>query len=77
MNSTTLWSHTKERIKEMEYNYCVVPLDDLFPHDKYSEGCACWPRVEEYENGAKLYIHNSFDGREKEELLVKKYSEAA
>jgi len=43
--------------------YCVVPTDDLWPHDEYSKDCPCGVRVEEFEN-AILYIHNSFDGRE-------------
>ena len=56
-------------------NYCVVPIDDLYPHDEYSEQCHCKPRVEEYGNGAKLYIHNSFDKREIDEFWREKISD--
>jgi len=40
----------------------IVPVNDLQVH-REDEHCSCNPRVE-YENGIKLVIHNSFDGRE-------------
>jgi len=60
---------------EDEMNYCVVPLHDLYPHDEYSERCMCVPVVEEFENGAKLYIHNAFDEREKDEQILARLME--
>ena len=56
-------------------NYCVVPLHDLYPHDEYSERCTCVPVIEEFENGAKLYVHNAFDEREKDEQTVARLME--
>ncbi len=44
--------------------YHVYPVDDLFEHDLTGDTCGCEPVVELFENGSKLVIHNSYDGRE-------------
>ena len=44
----------------------IVPNRDIFPHDLDGQ-CICKPGVEELENSAILFSHNSFDGREKNE----------
>lgn len=41
----------------------VVPVDDLKAHVD-GPGCACGPRVTCYENGNRVIVHNSYDGRE-------------
>jgi hypothetical protein len=40
--------------------YHVIPLNDLKPHTE-SVNCKCVPSVQE---GGKLIVHNSYDGRE-------------
>jgi len=40
-----------------------LPLDDLRPHLEAGEWCHCAPRIE-YKDGNKVFIHNSYDGRE-------------
>lgn len=41
----------------------VVPINDLKPHTDGPE-CACGPRVERFDNGNRVIVHNSYDGRE-------------
>lgn len=41
----------------------VLPLNDLKPHIE-SPACKCEPSVEIFENGNRLVVHNSWDGRE-------------
>lgn len=42
----------------------VVPVDDLKPHSRDGEYCACQPEVRTVESGNRLVIHNAYDGRE-------------
>lgn len=44
--------------------YHVYPLNDDRTHETDGDSCHCKPRVEEYENGGKVVIHNSYDCRE-------------
>lgn len=44
----------------------VVPVNDIKPHTEEDTTCECNPTVESHEGGL-LVIHNSFDGREKQE----------
>ena len=41
----------------------VVPVNDLKPHID-GPSCACGPRVECLDNGNRIIVHNSYDGRE-------------
>lgn len=41
----------------------VVPVNDLKPHIDGPD-CTCCPRVTCYENGNRVIVHNSYDGRE-------------
>lgn len=41
----------------------VIPVDDLKAHIE-SPDCACGPRVTCYDNGNRVIVHNSYDGRE-------------
>lgn len=47
----------------------VVPVRDARRHTIRYGQCWCQPRVEEYENGNTLAIHNSADRREVRELI--------
>lgn len=47
----------------------VIPVNDLKPHVE-SPDCACGPRVECFENGNRVIVHNSYDGREIVERAV-------
>ena len=43
----------------------ILPQADLKEHsDGRAESCACQPRIETFENGNKLIVHNAWDGRE-------------
>jgi hypothetical protein len=44
----------------------VYPVDDLIEHETghCGDDCVCGPDVEYGEEGAKLIIHHSLDGRE-------------
>lgn len=44
--------------------YHVYPLKDLHPHNLDGVECDCNPKIEDYENGGTVVIHNAFDGRE-------------
>ena len=51
----------------------VYPIEDEKPHDTENGGiCACNPSLEVEENGNCLVTHNSYDGREWNELSSKK-----
>lgn len=41
----------------------VTPNSDLFEHIE-SENCECEPRIQTMDNGNKVIIHNSYDGRD-------------
>ena len=41
----------------------VLPTNDLKEHEE-TEYCHCKPKVEVMENGNRIIIHNSYDGRE-------------
>jgi len=43
----------------------VTPINDLHDHEE-STTCKCGPSVK-FENGEMIVIHNSFDGRERNE----------
>lgn len=43
--------------------YHVLPYRDLKEHED-GERCWCKPKVERYNNGNTLIVHNSADGRE-------------
>ena len=45
-------------------DYHVYPIKDLRSHNTESEYCDCRPRIEIQENGDRLIVHNSWDGRE-------------
>ncbi len=49
-------------------NLHVVPSNDIEKHI-LKENYPCCPEVEEY-NGCKLIIHNSYDQRERVEILT-------
>ena len=49
-------------------NWHVLPVNDFKTH-KEDENCHCKPRVEVVENGNKVIVHNSYDGRELNEKL--------
>ena len=51
----------------------VLPDNDLRPH-KEDSTCECNPKVI-FENGEMIVVHNSFDGREYKEELVKEIKE--
>ena len=54
--------------------YHVLPTGDIKPH-KESESCECKPTIEIYGNN-KVFIHNSFDGRESlEQPLTRDWKE--
>lgn len=42
----------------------VEPANDLKAHVIKGTNCHCKPRVDVQPNGAKIVIHNSYDGRE-------------
>jgi hypothetical protein len=44
----------------------VLPINDVKEHIEEST-CECGPTLEILENGDMMFIHNSYDGREKEE----------
>lgn len=46
----------------------VVPVDDEKGHEE--ERCGCGAKVERYENGNSVTVHNAFDGREIVERAV-------
>ena len=53
----------------------IVPLDDLLPHAVIGTRCMCDPKIELY--GAVLVIiHNSYDGREQDEIWPFEYDES-
>ncbi len=57
----------------------VVPNNDLKPHTEVGVSCKCRPRVEVVENGNRVVVHNSYDGREffeVENLWKKKSAQA-
>jgi hypothetical protein len=45
----------------------VHPLNDIKKHDLEGTQCDCYPEVIIESNSEIIVIHNSFDGREKEE----------
>jgi len=51
-------------------NYHVYPKNDSSTHNLEGIVCVCKPEVQFFENGNMLIIHNSFDGREKVELML-------
>lgn len=51
----------------------IYPVNDTYEHDLFCNfplnglprcPCICNPEHREYENGAMIVVHNSFDGRE-------------
>lgn len=42
----------------------VVPVDDLQPHNTFSDYCKCSPRIEYQPDGGRVIVHNAYDGRE-------------
>jgi len=46
----------------------ILPINDIEPHEE-SITCKCKPNVEHVE-GNMIVIHNSFDGRERQEELI-------
>ena len=54
----------------------VVPINDPPGHLTEGIACACCPKVEHYDNGNTLVIHNSWDGREILELALDYVCEA-
>lgn len=49
----------------------ILPINDIELHTE-SEECRCNPKCETY-NGVLIVTHNSFDGRELEEVEANKY----
>lgn len=49
--------------------YHILPIDDLEEHEE-STTCKCKPDVQ-YEDGNMIIVHNSFDGREFIEEIVR------
>lgn len=49
-------------------SYHVYPVDDLAEHELEGDGCPCGPRIENY-CGARIVVHNAWDGREMAEYL--------
>jgi len=47
----------------------VLPINDIKEH-KEDSSCDCQPKVI-FESGEMIIIHNSYDGREKREMLIK------
>lgn len=52
----------------------ILPVNDLIEHSNDST-CECHPVVEIMEDGDILCIHNSYDGRERKEELIKSIKE--
>jgi hypothetical protein len=46
----------------------VLPVNDIAPHTE-RDTCPCAPVIE-YEDGEKVVIHNSWDGREEWETMT-------
>lgn len=42
----------------------VTPVNDEKEHVEDGENCHCCPRVQVFENGTRLVVHRSYDGRE-------------
>jgi len=47
----------------------VVPIDDKRDHD-FDHECKCDPELQVTEDGAIVFVHTSFDGREYTEALL-------
>ena len=47
----------------------ILPINDIHPH-REDEYCMCNPTIKEY-NNVLIVTHNSFDGREFNELSPK------
>lgn len=43
----------------------IVPHNDLIEHTE-DEDCVCGPKITELDDGSRLYMHASLDGREVE-----------
>ena len=50
-------------VEDDDYNIHVVPLKDRKKHIEHFNKCWCNPKII-YENGHRIYVHNSADGRE-------------
>ena len=48
----------------------IEPINDLKEHEQAST-CHCHPKIEIVENGNMIITHNSYDGREHIEKLLK------
>jgi hypothetical protein len=46
----------------------ILPINDIEPHEEATT-CKCKPKVE-FIDGNMIVIHNSFDGRERQEELI-------
>ena len=60
-------SDKKWSVVELVGQVHVIPLDDFGSH-LHSGLCRCSPRVKNEPDAVPIYVHNSFDGRESDEV---------